>query len=185
MQVKQWLLLSGIASLICSVCIVCLLLITSGQTVLASSTSHSYAVMGRPTITAARINQVLCGAGSPACGTGTALYSLGVKYGIDPAFALAFFNEESTYGKYGIASVNRGLGNIRCTPGYWCLNGFRAYHTWAAGYQDWYALIRYQYVNVWHLMTVPQIVQRYAPSSENNSALYIHNVEHFVSAWRR
>ncbi len=56
--------------------------------------SGPYAVLGKPTITADFINQVLASYNSPAAGKGQALYGLGVKYGIDPAFALAFFMHE-------------------------------------------------------------------------------------------
>jgi hypothetical protein len=147
-----------------------------------AATNH-FTVAGRPTITAATINHILCQSHSPACGTGNSLYSLGIQYGINPAVALAFFNEESTFGKFGVATVTHSLGNIRCTPGYKCISGFRAYHTWAQGYQDWYRLIRYLYINTWHLTTIPQIVHRYAPSSENNTSLYVTNVEHFVKIY--
>jgi Mannosyl-glycoprotein endo-beta-N-acetylglucosaminidase len=166
---------------ISGICTVCLLFITSfllpAQTFAAS---NRFSVVSRPTITAAGINSILCQNHSPACGTGQSLYNLGIKYGINPAVALAFFNEESTFGRFGVAAVTHSLGNIRCTPGYKCISGFRAYHTWVQGYQDWYRLIRYLYVNTWHLTTIPQIIARYAPSSENSTSLYIRNVEQFV-----
>ncbi|HLX40890.1 MAG TPA: hypothetical protein VKR42_10165, partial [Ktedonobacteraceae bacterium] len=53
--------------------------------------SGPYSVIGKPTITADFINRVLSAYNSPAAGKGQSLYDLGVKYGIDPAFALAFF----------------------------------------------------------------------------------------------
>ena len=42
---------------------------------------------------------------SPAVGKGQALYDLGVKYGIDPVYALAFFWHESRFGTTGEARV--------------------------------------------------------------------------------
>ena len=54
----------------------------------------SYTVTGPPTISAAFIDQVLSASGSPAAGTGQALYELGVETGIDPVYALAFFLHE-------------------------------------------------------------------------------------------
>jgi len=144
-----------------------------------------YSVLGKPTITAARIDTILRDAHSPAQGTGEAMYAYGVRYGIDPVFALAFFQHESTFGRNGIAATNLGLGNIRCSQGFVCINGFRAYSSWGAGYADWYKLIRYQYVNAWKLLTVEQIVPVYAPSADrNNPTQYIASVESAVAMWR-
>jgi hypothetical protein len=81
------------------------------------------------------------------------LYDLGVQYGIDPAFAVAFFVVESACGTRGVARTTHSLGNIRCTPGYACAAGYRAYATWAAGAADWYALLRTLYLDTWHLRT--------------------------------
>ena len=149
-----------------------------------SVNSATMAVMASPSVSARFIDSILCNASSPACGTGQALYDGGVTYGIDPVFALAFFKHESSFGKYGIAAQNLGLGNIRCTAGYRCLNGFRAYPSWQAGYDDWYKLIRY-YVDIWHKSTIYDIIVTYAPSSENNTQGYIQSIEESVSTWRQ
>lgn len=150
----------------------------------AAHPSGPYSVIGKPTISAQFIDRVLCGARSPACGKGQALYNYGVQYGIDPAYALAFFKHESTYGKYGVARTNKGIGNIRCTPGYACLYGYRAYASWEAGYEDWYALIAW-YINSLHKSTVDQIIPTYAPETDNNDVPgYTRDVEQTVSAWR-
>src|SRR5437588_5412048 len=69
--------------------------------------SRSYEVMGPPTISAALITRVLEASHSPAMGKGKALYDLGVKYGIDPVYALAFFWQESHFGTTGEARVTR------------------------------------------------------------------------------
>jgi hypothetical protein len=146
--------------------------------------SGTYDVRGKPTVSAAFIDAVLCQAHSPACGTGAALYRLGIQYEIDPIFALAIFQHESSFGLYGIARVTHGLGNIRCSQGYQCIDGFRAYRTWVAGYNDWYSLIRNLYIDTWGLTTIPAILQRYAPPTENDTGGYIAAVEHAVDLWR-
>ncbi|MDQ6661610.1 MAG: glucosaminidase domain-containing protein [Chloroflexota bacterium] len=146
--------------------------------------TSSYALVGRPTISVRQIDHILCTAASPTCGTGADLYQLGVTSGIDPIYALAFFEHESTFGKYGMARLTRSLGNIRCSAEYVCLDGYRAYASWQAGYADWYRLIRVQYIGAWHLLTVAAIVRVYAPSSENNTQGYIAAIETSVSAWR-
>lgn len=185
MHLKMLRLISIKPGITGSICIVCLLVITSFLLLPTQTfaTANRFSVTGKPTITAAGINRILCQNHSPACGTGQSLYSLGLKYHINPAVALAFFNEESTYGKFGVATVTHSLGNIRCTLGYPCIRGFRAYGSWVQGYQDWYRLIRNLYITIWHLTTIPQIVARYAPSSENNTSLYIRNVENSVKTY--
>lgn len=102
-----------------------------------------YSVLGRPTITATHIDSILCAVSpadhppvSAACGTGTNLYNLGVKYGIDPVYALAWFQHESSFGRYGVAHLTLSLGNIRCTPGYHCISGLRAYTSWQQCLED-------------------------------------------------
>jgi hypothetical protein len=146
--------------------------------------ASTMAVAATPTVSATFIDKVLCNASSPACGTGNALYEEGVQYGIDPVYALAFFHHESSFGKYGIAATNKGLGNIRCSDGYRCLNGFRAYASWEAGYDDWYKLIRY-YIDQWHKTTIDAIVPTYAPSSENDTAGYVASIKAAVTIWRK
>jgi hypothetical protein len=135
----------------------------------------SYTVTGPPTISAAFIDRVLAAYGSPAAGTGEALYDLGVETGIDPVYALAFFLHEDSFGETGIGAANHSLGNIRCSAGYACQNGFRSYATWADAYQDWYHLILYGYVRgqvtiplAGHgCSTVDEIVPVYAPASDH------------------
>ncbi len=147
------------------------------------SVQHS-SVEGKPTLSAAFVDKVLAAAGSKAAGTGQALYDLSVKYGIDDAYALAFFQHESTFGTGGVARATLSLGNIRCSDGYTCIEGYRAYSSWIAGYEDWYRLIRTLYISQWHLSTVEQIVPKYAPASENDVAGYIAAVEKAVQSWR-
>jgi Mannosyl-glycoprotein endo-beta-N-acetylglucosaminidase len=150
-------------------------------------------VQGKPSISAAFINRVLALGHSPARGTGAALYRLGVQYGIDPAYALAFFLHESGLGTTGVAVATLSLGNIRCSNGYSCIDGFRAYASWEQGYRDWYRLILYGYVEgqitiplAGHVCTtVEQIIPVYAPSSDHNDvAAYIAAIRNAVSTWR-
>jgi hypothetical protein len=151
----------------------------------ANTTTASTAITGKPTITAAFINRVFAYYHSPASGLGQSLYDLGVQYTINPTYALAFFMHESMFGTLGVARVTLSLGNIRCSTGYACLYGYRAYSSWSAGFNDWYRLIRGVYINQWHLSTIEQIVPTYAPSGDhNNPTTYITAVEHAVSVWQ-
>jgi len=153
----------------------------------------SFMVAGAPTISADFIDRVLSAYGSPAAGSGQALYDLGVQSGIDPVYALAFFMHEDSFGETGIGAANHSLGNIRCSAGYSCQSGFRSYATWQDGYQDWYSLILNGYVRgqvtdsiVGHpCVTVDEIVPVYAPSSDHNDvAGYRAAIKHAVNTWR-
>jgi hypothetical protein len=144
----------------------------------------THSIQTIPALTGAHIDAILCAQQSPACGTGARLYELGQDSHVNSDYALAFFWHESQFGKYGIAVRNRGLGNIRCTPGYSCLNGFRSYSSWVAGFADWYALIRY-YIDTLHKSTIEQIVPTYAPTSENDTTAYIASVVTSVQVWRK
>src|SRR5579871_61946 len=157
----------------------------------------AYAVQGPPTISASFINRVLADYHSPAAGKGKALYNLGVRYGIDPVYALAFFWHESEFGTTGEARVTRSLGNERCIADRPCIDqdrgGYALMQSWQDGFEHWYRLILYGYVQgrvtipiVGHVCTtVDQIVPVYAPSSDgNDEAAYIAAVKHAVDTWR-
>jgi hypothetical protein len=140
-------------------------------------------VLGGPSLSPNLINQVLSVAGSPAAGTGQALYDLSRESGIDDAYALAVFEKESSFGKYGAGFENHALGNIVCA-GYPTCNGrFRAYASWSEGYADFYHLITTEYV-ARGLTAVETITPVYAPSSENDTGLYISQVCQSMLAFR-
>jgi hypothetical protein len=147
----------------------------------------AHSVIGSPTITADKIAQVLKQYNSPAVGVSQAIYDMGVKYGIDPAYALAFFIHESSAGTKGIAVTTKSLGNIRQTnnSGFEGYQGFRKYPSWEAGAEDWYKLIRNLYIDGWNLKTVEQIIPKYAPAADsNNPPVYINAVNTLVESWR-
>lgn len=147
-----------------------------------------YSVLGKPTISAAFINQVLASYNSPAAGTGQQMYDLGVQYGIDPVYALAFFMHESLFGTTGVAQTTLSLGNLRCIPTRPCIfqniGGFAQMNNWVDGYDQWYKLIRNLYVAQKGLVTVDQIIPVYAPSSDHNDvAGYIAALKHEINSW--
>ena len=154
--------------------------------VLSAYMGRGQDVRGTPTLAASFVNQVLAAAHSPAQGTGQTLHDLSKQYGIDDAYALAVFQHESQFGTSGMARLTHSLGNIRCSVGYQCVKGYRAYSSWAAGYQDWYQLIHSLYIDTWHLTTVEQIIPVYAPTSDGNDVVgYIAAVEQAVARWQR
>lgn len=148
-----------------------------------------YSVLGKPTISADFINRVLASYHSPTAGMGQDLYNLGVKYGIDPVYALAFFMHESLFGTTGEARVTLSLGNERCIPDRPCIDqdrgGYAKMNSWQDGFEQWYKLIRNLYVAQWGRVTVDQIIPKYAPNSDgNNEAAYIASLKHAVDTWR-
>ena len=150
--------------------------------------SGPYSVLGKPTITADYINRVLASYNSPAAGKGQALYDLGVKYGIDPVFALAFFMHESLFGTTGEARATLSLGNLRCIPTRPCIDqdrgGYAQMNSWVDGFEQWYKLIRNLYIAQWGRVTVDQIIPKYAPNSDgNNEAGYIALLKHEIDTW--
>lgn len=164
---------------------------TSPHETLSITTLHghpptdSHVLHTPPSLSASFLDQVLRLAHSPAQGTGAALYALSEAYGVDDVFALAFFEHESRFGTTGVAVSTHSLGNIRCAGSPSCLDGYRAYPDWATGYDDWYRLIRDQYVTAWHLDTVETIVPTYAPTSDHNDVgAYITAVLTSVATWR-
>ena len=143
-----------------------------------------YTVLGNPSIKVDFINRVLSTYKSPAAGKGQTLYDLGAQYGIDPAFALAFFMHESSFGTQGEARKSLSLGNLRCIPNFRCADNFAQFDSWEDGFKAWYQLIRNLYVAQWGLTTVEQIIPRYAPSADNNNEQgYIASLKHALDTW--
>jgi hypothetical protein len=149
-----------------------------------SAPAQGSSVVGSPSLSAQQIDRILSNAGSPAVGTGQTFYNDSLTYGIDDAYALAWFHHESGFGTSGSAVQTLSMGNINCTSGYSCIGRFRAYSSWDAGINDWFQLIKTVYVNQ-GLSTVESIIPHYAPSSDgNNESGYISAVESDVQSWR-
>lgn len=150
---------------------------------------------GRPTITAAGIDKVLKDAGSPAAGMGKQFYDQGVQQGIDPAYLLAFFKEESQYGtardakgNLGSSTANKNIGNIEYSgkPGEQRGTGgrFAAYENWGDSAKAWYGLMN---SDTYRGKSTSEVVGIYAPSGDgaNKPNLYSQHVEDNVARWQR
>jgi hypothetical protein len=158
----------------------------------ASTPDGEHSVLGQPTISADEINTVLAKFGSPAAGSGQTWIEMGQRYGINPAYALAFFIHESTAGtNSGWAglkpdgSTTHNIGNIICAGYPTCFGRFRDYPSWDAGIEDWYKLIGDEYINGRGARTIEQIIPIYAPASDNNDvANYVQVVVNLVDGWK-
>lgn len=153
--------------------------------------SGQNSVVGTPTMSAQQIDGVLAQWQSPATGTGAAWVSLGQRYGIDPAYALAFFIHESGAGTApgwagfkAEGGTTHNVGNIICAGYPTCYGRFRDYGSWEEGIEDWYRLIAVEYINGRGVHTVEEIIPIYAPSFENNVPNYINTVNRLVAEWR-
>ncbi len=152
------------------------------------SQAGPYSVVGQNSLSVDFMNRVLAYYHSPAAGKAQALNDDGVKYGLDSAYALAFFMHESLFGTTGVARVTLSLSNMRCVPEYRCLNengGYAIFDTWEQGFEAWFKLIRNLYVAYWGRITVDQIIPKYAPNSDhNNEAGYIAALKRTIDTWR-
>jgi hypothetical protein len=149
-----------------------------------------YSILGKPTVSVAFINQLLTQYHSPAVGSGQLFYDEGVKYGIDPIYALAFFMRDSTFGNVGLARVTHSLGPIPVPTTATCTckdsHGYRSYATWQDGIADWFQYMHDYYVQQLGLTTVSQIVSVYV-TIKDSLAIHatIKAIEYRVSVWRQ
>jgi hypothetical protein len=157
----------------------------------AARPAGDYTLSGAPSITAQQIDAILSSYGSPAAGSGAAWYDLGLKYGIDPAFAVAFFIHESSAGTNAAwaglkpdGASTHNVGNIICAGYATCYGRFRDYASWNDGIEDWYRLIDTEYIQGRGTRTVQDIIPIYAPSFENDVQSYINSVTGMVDGWR-
>jgi hypothetical protein len=150
----------------------------------------SYYLQSSPSLTPQQIDEILHSYQSPATGTGESWYRLGVQYGIDPAFALAFFVHESTAGTHANwighkpdGTTTHNIGNIICAGYETCYRSYRDYPSWQTGIEDWYRLIDSEYIQRRGLNTIADVIPIYAPPRATPD--YIASLEYMVDAWRR
>lgn len=149
--------------------------------------SNTHNLWNRPTIDPATINKVLARHKSPSRNLGQDLYDVCEETGADPAFILAMYSHESNFGKSGVATKTKAWGNVR--PGSsWkgeTVNGaigkFRKYDTHLEGMKDMIDILQTFYIN---LETPEQIVNKYAPASENDVDEYVKQIKNSMDHFR-
>jgi len=144
-----------------------------------------------PSVTADEIDRILASYQSPAWGTGHLWVDAGVSYGIDPAYALAFFIHESVAGTHpqwagrkSDGTTTHNIGNIICAGYPRCYGRFRDYGSWEEGIRDWFRLIADEYINARGINDVRDVIPIYAPAVENDVASYTRHVCDLVDRWR-
>lgn len=153
------------------------------QQVQQSGSTNDMSVVGQPSISEEKISSVLESYGSPL--SAQTIYAYGQQYNIDPAFALAFFIHESGAGTTGAAVTHRNPGNLRSSPLEDSHDGFAYFGSWDTGIHAWYELISSNLYVAGGRTTVYAIVERYAPSADNNDPQgYAAAVVSAVNSWR-
>ncbi len=152
--------------------------------------------VGPPTVSLDTYQSVYCqpryGGPSAACAHTPQMYQMLVAAGIDPVIEMAFAAKETEFGNTGPGrEPQRNIHNISCND--WDLGTcegphhyrFATYPTYLHGIHAWITLMlnRGTYVDAGN-MTFRQIIPIYAPPFENDTELYINQVEGMVRTWR-
>lgn len=154
---------------------------------------YAYNVRTAPTISEAHAESILCGAphGNFDCRQlADQIYTDGVQYHINPAFILAVFEEESSFGSTGMARYTLDVPNMICIqPAAWnagitftCMDGFTKTRTWGDSVVLYCRLLDgkiYQGKD-----DVKDIIQIATPSSDNPTNRYIADVEQNMTTWQ-
>jgi hypothetical protein len=149
-----------------------------------------------PRISAAKFEEVLKTAKSPAATEAREIYRVIVENGVDPAFMLAVFKHESQYSTDPKSMVvlhgTKNLGNTRSSRvGVKTIapterGNFVSYGTWTQGADDaTYRLIdpEFEYARA-GATTIGQIIPIWAPGSDGNDpAGYINTVISLMNQW--
>jgi hypothetical protein len=167
--------------------------LTGGGGVGTGPCDDTFSAFGTPTISEAVFGSVMSANSSPLLGEHTAsyFYAMCTGAGLNPSFALAQWVKESVIGAApGAAAGFYNVGNIRChswgtTIG--CAytnpaNGyFATYANWTDGVQDYNDLISGP---AYAGYSISAIISKYAPSSENDTALYISQTCDRMAQWK-
>lgn len=148
------------------------------------------------------INTILAGKGME--GTGETILEAAFEYSVNPAFALAMFQKEAGFAKPGtMANANNNPGNIiatgncrgkpagsSCTGNYGevSTNGrFGIYESMIDGIRAYFMLLsrEYQPGAKRNCEDIPCIISHYAPPSENNTTLYIEQINRWAKDYQQ
>lgn len=142
-------------------------------------------MFGPPSLWPKDIDNILIN--THAYGSGQVFWELGIAYNIDPAYLLAFFKKESSFGMddnwSGKRNNTHNIGNIICTDNWKgeCVGRFRKYNTWGEGAKDWYSLMSRKYNG----MDIYSILDIYAPIEDgNNPTRYANQVIQLTQQWK-
>ena len=137
-----------------------------------------------------KIKRILENANSPAVDCYDEFITYGESYGIDPTIALGFFRQESGFGKEGEARYTKSIGNIKYSKdckefGGKRVHGYCGFDNWCDSVNYWYHFINGRGYVGSGLVTVDDIIRKYAPETDGNDVkLYTCNIKKWAQEWR-
>src|SRR5262249_17469004 len=143
-----------------------------------------YSLLAAPTIPVDTFTQALAAVNSPALqeADGTAYYQMCVANNVDPAVALAFFQQESNCGTVARAADRKKWGNLWDAQA----NAVATYPSWQEGLRDWCIRLQGPAYLAHGTPTVASIVPIYQPAGarENGNDTYIAQVTARIDSLR-
>ena len=137
-------------------------------------------------------------------GEGSIILMFALEYGVNPAFALAMFQKEANFARKGtIANAYKNPGNIIATGDCWgkpsgslCTGiygeistdgRFGIYESMQDGIKAYFMLLAREYKpgTTRNCSDIECIINSYAPSSENNTALYVDQVSRWTKDFQQ
>ncbi len=139
----------------------------------APSDTPDFPLLATPTVSADAFTATLAAIHSPVLdeADGTTYYNLCVSNGVDPAVALAFFQQESNCGTTDGAAAHRNWGNL------WdaAAHAVGSYDSWLLGLRDWCNRLQRPAYTAHGAPTIASIVPIYGPAGaqQHGNAWYI------------
>lgn len=148
-----------------------------------------YLIASAPTISLDVFQRALEYRRSPVAPQAAEAYAICVERGVNPAVALGFFVHESNCGTAGRAVETHNWGNLRMGRGPRAVrnaDGFAWYTDWLDGLRDFCERLRGPVYEGAGLLTVSQVVPKYAPPEDHNKPdIYIEAVNRLCAVWER
>ncbi len=168
--------------------------------------AEDFPIRSAPTMSLARFQAELSNRHSPAAGDAAALYATCLQFGVNPAVALGFFGQESTFGTdpNGLARQTHNWANLT-TPtraerttgatyrfhytlagGQDAFHDFPIYKSWVDGLADFCDRLTSPHgpYAPFGLTTVSTVIPKFAPQADgNHPAAYIAFVIRGIHAW--
>lgn len=156
-----------------------------------TDTSDTWSLTRGNSITAEQFDAILRDYNSPALGVGKPVSDYAASKKIDNAYILYIFIHESTAGTNRNwagykpdGSTTHNIGNVICAGYPTCYGRFRDYPSWEAGFKGAIDnLVAYREQN--GINDITMAINRWAPSTENDTNGYVDNLKATVTKWRQ
>jgi murein DD-endopeptidase MepM/ murein hydrolase activator NlpD len=152
---------------------------TIGGTATPIDTAAGFSLSHGCSLSADEVDAILTSAGSPVAGLGSVFATNCARTGIDDAYALAMFRQESGYAtdpSYTFGD-RHNPGNIMGA------DGPERYADWQSGIAAQFDLLAH-YRDALGKHDIADAIATWAPPTENDTARYVAAVEDDVTSWR-